>query len=67
MKSAFFTSNPVLTLLIRNKGAKAISEKYLNNIELIDIETPANGIDYNQLTKDQKEYLTMRDAFPEVY
>ena len=51
MKAKFFTRNPIETLLIRNKK-QYIQTKYLDGIEIEDVEINDQEYDEDNLTKD---------------
>ena len=51
MKAKFFTRNPMDTLLIR-KNKEYIVQKYLDGINVEDVEINDEEYDENHLTKD---------------
>jgi hypothetical protein len=64
MKYTFFETNPIDTLLIRNKDQKYIVNKYLDGVEYND---RSKGFDpTNQPTnKEEKQLVYVRNSFPE--
>lgn len=61
MKGKFFTSNPIGTLLIRNKKQYTIT-KYLDGIDVEDVELENCE---NDMSQDQKDYWYVYNSFPE--
>ena len=63
MKEKFFPKNPIPELLIRNRDAKYISDKYLDGVKFVDKSSKEflekmDPLDYNS-SNEVREYIQL--------
>ena len=66
MKGKFFESNPIDTLLIRNRDPKVISEKYLGGIQILD-KAQKYDPENKPRNRDEKAFAYVRNSYPEAW